>query len=76
MAHYLLVYDRAAGRLIRTKRFHGRSEALQARFKAEGEFRGKPEIEIVVLSAKNKRDLLRTHGRYFLGLEQLVDRLG
>ena len=75
MAHFLLVYDRNAGRLIRTERFDADSEALQARFDAEREFRGRPEVEIVALTAESEEDLLRTHGRYFLGLSQLVERM-
>jgi hypothetical protein len=75
VAHFLLVYDRNAGRLIRTERFDADSEALQARFDAEREFRGRPEVEIVALTAESEEDLLRTHGRYFLGLSQLVERM-
>lgn len=76
MAHFLLVYDRDAGQLISKKRFAADADALRARFKAEHEFRGRPEVEIVVLTAGSEEDLMRTHGRYFLGLEQLVERMG
>lgn len=76
MAHFLLVYDRDAGRLIRQQQFDADSEALQARFDAEREFRGRPEVEIVALTADSEEDLRRTHARYFLDLGQLVDRMG
>jgi hypothetical protein len=75
VAHFLLVYDRNSGRLIRQQRFDADSEALQARFDAEHEFRGRPEVEIVALTAESEDDLRRTHARYFLDLAQLVDRM-
>lgn len=75
MAHFLLVYDRDAGRLIRKELFDADSQALQARFEAEHEFRGRPEVEIVALTAESEEELMRTHGRYFLDLAQLVDRM-
>ena len=75
MAHFLLVYDRNAGRLIRQQQFDVGSQALQARFDAEQEFRGRPELEIVALTAESEDDLRRTHARYFLDLAQLVDRM-
>lgn len=48
---------------------------MRARFVAEGEFAGRPEIEIVALAAESENDLLVTHGRYFLGLTELADRI-
>jgi hypothetical protein len=75
VAYFLLVYDRDAGRLIRMQRFDADAEALQARFDAEDEFRGRSEVEIVSLTAGSEQDLRRTHGRYFLDLAQLVDRM-
>ena len=76
VAHFLLVYDRDAGELVRTERFGEAAEALDARFLAESEFSGRREIEIVALAAETEKDLRRTHGRYFLGLKELADRMG
>jgi hypothetical protein len=76
VAHFLLVYNRAAGQLVRSTQYPSDSQALRARFDAEREFKGRPEIEVVVLTAESEEDLLRTHGRYFLGLGELVDRMG
>jgi len=75
VAYFLLIYDRDAGRLIRNERFAADSEALHARFEAEREFRGRPEVEIVALAADSEEELMRTHGRYFLDLSQLVERM-
>jgi len=75
MSHFLLVYDRDAGLLVRQERHEVGADAMRARFTAEGEFAGRPEIEIVALVAETEDDLLVTHGRYFLGLTELADRI-
>ncbi|HST42448.1 MAG TPA: hypothetical protein VLK58_23210 [Conexibacter sp.] len=76
MSHFLLVYDRTVGQLMRQQEFATSVDAMQARFSAEAEFRGHPEIEIVALSAASEEDLKRTHGRYFFTLAELADRFG
>jgi len=76
VSHFVVVYDRASGSLIRLDRFAGGSEALEARFRAEAEFRGRPDVEVVALAAESEEELRRTHGRYFLGLDELAARLG
>jgi hypothetical protein len=75
MSHYLLVYDRTAGRLLRKQEFETSGAAMSARFAAEDEFSGRSEIEIVDLSAASDEELRRTHGRYFLTLDELAARL-
>ncbi len=72
MNHYLVVFDRSKGDVIRKQRYAGRGEALRARFVAEREFRGDPDIEVVVLGADSWEALMRTHSRYFKGLRQLA----
>jgi hypothetical protein len=75
VGHFLLIYDRGAGVLVRTAQFEQAAEALQARFAAEQEFDGRSEIEIVALSAASEDDLRRTHARYFLTLDELAARM-
>jgi hypothetical protein len=75
VSHFLLVYDRDAGLLVRKQRYEIGTEAMRARFVAEGEFAGRPEIEIVALVAESEEDLRVTHGRYFLSLTELADRM-
>lgn len=73
----VLVYDRTVGRLLRESEYEHRSAALQARFDAEIEFRGREkDIEVVVLGARRRSDLLRTHARYFLSASELAQRIG
>jgi hypothetical protein len=75
VAHFLLIYDRSAGELVRKQQYPTDADALRGRFAAEAEFAGRPEIEIVALAAASEEDLLITHGRYFLGLAELADRM-
>jgi hypothetical protein len=76
VAHFLLIYDRDAGQLVRQKEYGSSDAAMRARFVAETEFAGKPQIEIVALVAESEEALRKTHGRYFLGLAELADRMG
>ena len=75
MAHYLLIYDRDVGKLVRQESYETSEDAMRARFAAEGEFSGRSEIEIVALVAESEEAARITHGRYFLGLSELADRI-
>jgi hypothetical protein len=75
VAHFLIVYNRDAGELVRQMRFETSAEAMRARFAAEAEFRGQPEIEVVALVAESEDALRRTHARYFLDLAALGERM-
>jgi hypothetical protein len=72
MNHYLVVFDRSKGVVIQTQSYAGPTEALNARFAAELEHRGNPDIEVVVLGADSWDALERTHGRYFKGFYQIA----
>lgn len=75
MAHFLLIYNRNAGQLVRQEVYETSADAMHARFAAETEFAGKPEIEIVALVAESEEAARVTHGRYFLGLTELANRI-
>jgi hypothetical protein len=70
--HYLLVYDRREGRIVRRRRFDDPNVALTARFTAEREFRDAPDMEIVVLGAESLAALRQTHARYFKRVQELA----
>jgi hypothetical protein len=70
--HYLVVFDRSRGVVVRHKLYRDRNAALAARFAAEREHSGDPDIEVVVLGARSWDDVKRTHGRYFKGFGQLA----
>ena len=75
MKHFLLVFDRSAGRLLVINEYAGRAKALRARFETEKQYRGNPAIEVVVLTARSPGDLRHTHARYFAD-EQEIARHG
>lgn len=71
--HFLLVYDRAAGTLLHEQVFDRRAAALEQRFAEERRYRAQDDnVEIVVVGAASRDDLMRTHARYFLSLEELA----
>ena len=72
MNHYLVVFDRSKGEVLRLNRYSDREEALHARFAEERARQGQPDIEIVVLAATREDALRRTHGRYFKNFDQLA----
>jgi hypothetical protein len=70
--HYLLIYDRREGRIVRRLRFEDVDVALAARFEAEREFSGAPDVEIVVLGAESLAALQQSHARYFKRVQELA----
>ena len=72
MNHYLVVFDRSEGRVLRRQRYGNPDEALAARFAEEREHRGEADIEVVVLGATSWESVRRTHGRYFKDFDELA----
>lgn len=74
MKHFLLVYDQAAGRILRIDEFGDveRSVALDTRFALEREHAGNPNLEIIVLGAADRAALESTHARYFKDVQELA----
>ena len=60
--------------MLREEEFADVNEALRERFRMEKLHRANPDIEVVVLSAESREALLKTHARYFLTLNELVER--
>ncbi|TCP57480.1 hypothetical protein EV191_1011437 [Tamaricihabitans halophyticus] len=75
MKYFLLAYDRRAGSLLVDDVYQDRSSAMQARFEAEQKFADAPaDIEVVVLGAQSRSQLLQTHARYFRSFAELIER--
>jgi hypothetical protein len=74
MNHYLIVFDRSEGRLLRFEQCSSSAQAMKARFRAERLHRDYPDIEIVVLGARSKDAVRATHARYFEGVGGLAKR--
>lgn len=75
MAHFLIVYDRRAGRLLREEPYDDANDALKERFRVERLHRADRNLEVVVLSADSAEALRRTHARYFMTLGELAERV-
>lgn len=72
MNHYLIVYEREKGRVLRLEPCHDAATAMRARFAAERVHRANRNIEIVILGAQSEAALHETHARYFEGAEELA----
>lgn len=69
---YLVAYHRSTGQLARAVPCSNEREVRTLRAKLEGESRGNPDFEVVLLASCSKEDLLATHARYFHGLVELA----
>ncbi len=63
MNHYLVVFDRSSGEVLRSQRFTDPGKALEARFAEERKHRGEASIEVVVLGADSWDALRRRSER-------------
>jgi hypothetical protein len=70
--HFLVVYDRRRGRIVRKQMYRDGTRALEARFAAEREFTDQPDVEVVVLGGDSWPSVERTHSRYFSRVQDLA----
>lgn len=72
MKHFLVVFDRARGEVLREEEFLDRASALKARFTIERAEGVSANVEVVILGAESRQALRRTHARYFQTAGQLA----
>jgi hypothetical protein len=74
MRHFLIVYQRAKGRILELEEYGpGEQEvALSEAFQRELEHIGDSDVEVVVLGSASRQTLERTHSRYFRSLDDVV----
>jgi hypothetical protein len=73
--HHLIVYDRARGE-IREEHEYPATEADRAWAHRESLISGTiadPNVEVALLRANARADLLKTHGRYFSSFQEIVN---
>ena len=78
MNFFLVVYDRRAHRLVSVHPFgtdYATAAAARAQAVQESIDDGDRDREIVLLSAQSLDVLTRTHGRYFMSGNQLIDHM-
>jgi hypothetical protein len=73
--HFLVVYHRRRGELVRMTEYADELEALGERFALERERGADRSLEIVVLSSDSEETVRVTHRRYFEDVPQLLRRL-
>jgi hypothetical protein len=72
MPHFLIVYRRSTGTLIRCDDLGADgAAALRERFDTEMQERADADVEVVLLSASSREELTRTHSRYFKTMSEL-----
>lgn len=65
MKHFLVIFDRTRGKVLKLEEFADRANALRARFKLERSGVTSDSVEIVILGAESAEAIRRTHSRYF-----------
>ncbi|HEY1774638.1 MAG TPA: hypothetical protein VGG41_00635 [Solirubrobacteraceae bacterium] len=65
LIHFLLLYDLEAQKLISHEEFRDGDEAAQAYARLEAEYRGRSDVEIVLVGADSIDTIRLTHGQYF-----------
>lgn len=63
--HFLLIYDLSAERLVRQEEYADADEAVAAYATAERQYRGRNELEIVLVGADSLDTIRQTHAHYF-----------
>lgn len=76
MKHFLIVYRRSDGLLLECRDLGSdRTSATAERLSAEKRYVADSDVEVVILSARSRDVLERTHSRYFRSARELVEDL-
>lgn len=67
LAHFLLVFDHTASKLVYEQEFSDSDTAVQEYFRMEQTYRDKPRIEIVLIGSDSIETVKLTHANYFDG---------
>ena len=76
MSHFVLIFDRLRSTPPVVEQFEDAEEAKTRLFEAERELRGDTTRGVVMLYGEDQASLRRTHGSYFLGLDELLETAG
>lgn len=63
--HFLLAYSHKDQQLIAQEEFSDAKRATRAYAKAEAEYAGKSDFEIVLIGSDSIETIMKTHGHYF-----------
>lgn len=73
MSYFVLTYNRRRGKLESIDQFAEVATAEDHLFRAEREHVGDENLEVVLLASPTQEQLLRTHGRYFKSMTDLLE---
>jgi len=73
MSHFVVIYDRHRRVPPKVDVYDDPLEAQARLFEAEAKFLGDQDRGVVLLYAESEESLRRTHGSYFLDLDELLD---
>ena len=73
MKHFLIHYDRPAGRLLSIREYDHEERAQAIADRDAQEFAKPDHVEVVLLSADCRADIERTHARYFKTPREMVE---
>lgn len=72
MSNFLLVFNRRTGERPVLTEYTRSADAIRARFEMERQYKGEPDIEVVVLTARSEEEIRATHRRYFESAQEMV----
>ena len=73
MSHFVVIFDRLHPGSPRVERFEDADLAKERLFEVELELAGDSKHGVVLLYAESEESLRRTHGSFFLGLDELLE---
>jgi hypothetical protein len=66
-SYFLVIFDAKHGTLVSERRIVDSGDAMSAFAEAERQYRGKPELQVVMFSADSIETVHGTHPHYFKG---------
>lgn len=73
MSHFVVIFDRLHPGSPKVERYDDADLAQSRLFEVEFELSDDPEHGVVLLYAESEESLVRTHGSFFLDLDELLE---
>jgi hypothetical protein len=73
LVHFLLIFDRLSGNLIKNIRFSDSDLAADQLSIEEHKYSDNENIEVLLISSDSEETLKKTHGHYFSGASEELD---
>jgi hypothetical protein len=73
VSHFVVIFDRHHPGEARIERFEDAAAARARLFEAEQQLRGDQDHGVVLLYGESEESLRRTHGSYFMDVDELLE---